>query len=54
MFGGDWPVCTLAAGYADVLDHALACIGPASEAQRQLFLSGSARHVYRLAGAAEA
>ena len=49
MFGSDWPLSTPAASYARVLDHALACIGPAGEAQRQRFLAGNARHVYRLA-----
>lgn len=54
MFGSDWPICTRVAGYAQVLEQALASIGPASDAQRQRFLADNARDVYRLGPAAQA
>ena len=50
LFGSDWPVCLLAAGYGEVvaataeaLDRA--GIGPA---ERDLVLGANARHLYRL------
>jgi L-fuconolactonase len=45
MFGSDWPVCTLAAGYADVLELARAALG---ESEREAVLGGTARRFYML------
>jgi L-fuconolactonase len=48
MFGSDWPVCTLAGSYDDVLDlteRALDGLGPA---ERAAVLGGTAAHTYRL------
>jgi L-fuconolactonase len=47
MFGSDWPVCTLAASYAEVLELAR---GVLSAAERDAVLSRTARRVYRLGG----
>ena len=48
MFGSDWPVCTLAAGYGDVLDVALRATDHLSDSDRSAVLAGTARRVYRL------
>jgi len=48
MWGSDWPVCTLAAGYADVLalaERATADLGPSD---RAAVLGGTAARVYGL------
>ncbi|HUY51453.1 MAG TPA: amidohydrolase family protein [Streptosporangiaceae bacterium] len=49
MFGSDWPVCTLAAGYGDVLQLATAVLaarlGPADS---DAVLAGNAARIYRL------
>jgi L-fuconolactonase len=47
MFGSDWPVCTLAASYAEVLELARSVLGPA---ERDQVLAGTARRVYSLSG----
>jgi L-fuconolactonase len=47
MFGSDWPVCTLAASYAEVLELARSVL---SAAERDAVLAGTARRVYRLGG----
>jgi L-fuconolactonase len=47
-FGSDWPVCTLAAGYGDVLDLAEAVTRELSPSERADVLGGTARRVYRL------
>jgi L-fuconolactonase len=47
MFGSDWPVCTLAASYAEVLDLARSVL---SAAERDAVLAGTARRVYGLGG----
>jgi L-fuconolactonase len=48
MFGSDWPVCTLAASYGEVVAAALALTAGLSEAERGAVLGGTARRVYRL------
>jgi len=48
MFGSDWPVCTLAASYAEVLEVARAALGSVSGAERDAVLAGTARRFYGL------
>ncbi|WP_086562565.1 amidohydrolase family protein [Streptomyces africanus] len=45
MFGSDWPVCTLAAGYGDVLDTARRLTGPSEHAR---IFGATATRVYDL------
>ncbi|MDI2129463.1 amidohydrolase family protein [Yinghuangia seranimata] len=49
MFGSDWPVCTLAAGYTGVVRSAGELIAALSPAEQADIWSGTARRVYRLA-----
>jgi L-fuconolactonase len=51
MFGSDWPVCTVAASYADVLKLAQAAIAQLSEGERAEVLAGTARRFYGIATA---
>jgi len=48
MFGSDWPVCTLAASYAEVLQAARDLTGDLSDAEREAIFAGTATRVYRL------
>ena len=48
MFGSDWPVCTLAASYAEVLQAARDLTGHLSVAEREAIFVGTATRVYRL------
>jgi L-fuconolactonase len=48
MFGSDWPVCTLAAGYGDVLETARGLTAGLSPAERAAVFYGTATAVYRL------
>jgi L-fuconolactonase len=48
MFGSDWPVCTLAAGYADVVEAARTCLGGLSAAETAAVFAGTATRTYRL------
>jgi L-fuconolactonase len=49
MFGSDWPVCTLAASYAEVVRVCRELLaGRLSEHERQAVLGGSAVAAYRL------
>ncbi|MYQ75879.1 MULTISPECIES: amidohydrolase family protein [unclassified Streptomyces] len=48
MFGSDWPVCRLAATYAEVLDTARALIQELSEDERAAVLATTAERVYGL------
>ncbi|MFE0786381.1 amidohydrolase family protein [Streptomyces mutabilis] len=50
MFGSDWPVCTLAAGYGDVVRSARELTVSLTEAERAEVWSGTARRVYRMTG----
>lgn len=48
MFGSDWPVCTLAASYGDVVETARQLIAGLGESERTQILEGTAIRVYRL------
>jgi len=48
MFGSDWPVCTLAAPYAEVLELAREVVAGLSEPERDAVLGGTATRFYRL------
>ena len=48
MFGSDWPVCTLAATYAEVLDAAAELTAALSGAERTQVFEGTAAGVYGL------
>jgi len=48
MFGSDWPVCTVAASYADVLELARAVLAPLAATERDEVLAGTARRFYGL------
>ncbi|MCX4237961.1 amidohydrolase family protein [Streptomyces ortus] len=48
MFGSDWPVCTLAASYADVVDLAHQLTGKFDESEREEIFTGTASRVYTL------
>jgi L-fuconolactonase len=48
MYGSDWPVCTLAAGYDEVWDLAGTLIQDLSETERAAILGGTAQRVYEL------
>ncbi|HWO62911.1 MAG TPA: amidohydrolase family protein [Umezawaea sp.] len=48
MFGSDWPVCLLAAEYADVVAAARELTGELTEAERESVFSGTAVEVYGL------
>ncbi len=46
MFGSDWPVCTLAAGYGEWLSMVEAVIAPLDAAGRAAILGGNAARIY--------
>ncbi|MHB9857483.1 amidohydrolase family protein [Streptomyces sp. YIM S03343] len=48
MYGSDWPVCTLAASYGEVLDAACELTSDLSEPERAELFHGTATRVYRL------
>jgi L-fuconolactonase len=48
MFGSDWPVCTLAASYTDVLAAARDLTAGLSPAEREAVFAGTATAVYEL------
>jgi L-fuconolactonase len=48
MFGSDWPVCTLAAAYPDVLAAARDLTAGLSPAEREAVFAGTATRVYGL------
>jgi L-fuconolactonase len=48
MFGSDWPVCTLAAGYPSVLEAARDLTAGLSPAERDAVFSGTATTAYGL------
>ena len=52
MWGGDWPVCRLAATYEQVLGAALDMVCGTSDEDRDRFLGGTAVDFYRLEVAA--
>ena len=49
MFGSDWPVCTLSASYAEVVDAARALTSGLSPIERTAIFGGTARRIYGLA-----
>ncbi|WP_328796412.1 amidohydrolase family protein [Halosaccharopolyspora lacisalsi] len=48
LFGSDWPVCTLAATYSEVLDAARRCLSALSPAESAAVFGGNAIDVYRM------
>lgn len=48
MFGSDWPVCLLAASYAEVLDATSQLLAGCIEAERAEVMGGTATRWYRL------
>jgi L-fuconolactonase len=48
MIGSDWPVCTVAASYADVIDLVREATSEYSLDERERILSGTARGFFRL------
>jgi len=48
MFGSDWPVCTLAASYGEVLQAARDLTGDLSAAEREAIFAGTATRLYGL------
>jgi L-fuconolactonase len=48
MFGSDWPVCLLAASYAQVAEAAAQLVGELSSAEQDQIFGGTAVHAYRL------
>lgn len=48
MFGSDWPVCTLAASYGQVVDAAEELTGGLGAEERAEIFGGTATRVYRL------
>ena len=46
IFGSDWPVCTLAASYAQVVEAARLVTGRCSDAERDAIFAGNAKRVY--------
>jgi hypothetical protein len=48
MFGSDWPVCTLAASYDEVLAAARELTSDLSAGERDAIFAGTATRVYRL------
>lgn len=51
LFGSDWPVCTLAAGYDEVVRTAEQLVTALDPAERDAVFGGAARAAYRLASA---
>jgi L-fuconolactonase len=49
LFGSDWPVCTLAAGYGEVVRTAEQLVAALGPAEREAVFGGAARAAYRLA-----
>ena len=48
MFGSDWPVCQVAASYADWHRFVVTCVAPLSAGERAAILGGNATRFYRL------
>jgi L-fucono-1,5-lactonase len=48
MFGSDWPVCELAASYAEVVATATELLSRLGAAEREAVFGGTARRIYRL------
>ena len=52
MFGGDWPVCLLAASYEQVLETFNTLLADLGDEDRELIFSKNARQFYRVEDAA--
>lgn len=50
MFGSDWPVSTLATGYADVVQRTTAALADLSTIEHEAVLSGTAERFYLVRG----
>lgn len=50
MFGSDWPVSTLATGYADVVQRTTAALADLSTTEHEAVLSGTAERIYLVRG----
>ncbi len=50
MFGSDWPVCLLAAPYAEVVGALEEALGPIGDAEREKIFGGTAARFYGLRG----
>ena len=50
MIGSDWPVCMLAAGYADTMGVVSNYLAHGSARERELVLGGTARRFWNLTG----
>ena len=48
MYGSDWPVCNLAANYAQVYAATRQLIASLSQHEQSMILGGTARHFYQL------
>jgi L-fuconolactonase len=48
VYGSDWPVCTLAGDYAEVIGALRECIGALSADERACILGRNAVELYRL------
>ena len=48
MIGSDWPVCTLAGSYADVMDVVVSAVSARPAAERDAILGGTARQFWNL------
>jgi L-fuconolactonase len=48
MFGSDWPVCLLAASYAEVVGALADALGPLAPAERAAIWGATAARTYRL------
>ena len=49
VFGSDWPVCLVAASYAQVIDACRTAIGTVSNSERERIFGANAAELYRLA-----
>lgn len=50
MLGSDWPVCTVAAAYTEVISLTRDAIGEYSVAEQERMLGGTAREFWRIVG----
>ncbi len=50
MFGSDWPVSTLATGYADVVQRTTSALADVSTTEHEAVFSGTAERVYLVRG----
>ena len=48
VFGSDWPVCLLAATYADVVDTAVTVLAGLSDGERAAVMGENAKRIYGL------